>query len=55
VPIIGAPKLTALYSAALSAHGIGALPLDATVLTIAGLHALASPDIDAERQRVTTH
>lgn len=41
VPIIGAPKLTALYSSALAAHGIGALPLDATALTIAGLNALA--------------
>lgn len=43
VPIIGAPKLTALYSSALAAHGIGALPLDATALTIAGLNALAHP------------
>lgn len=43
VPIIGAPKLTALYSNALAAHGIGALPLDATALTIAGLNALAHP------------
>jgi 2-dehydro-3-deoxygalactonokinase len=43
VPIIGAPKLTALYSSALAAHGVGALPLDATALTIAGLNALAHP------------
>ena len=43
VPIVGAPKLTALYSSALAAHGIGALPLDATALTIAGLNALAHP------------
>lgn len=40
VPIIGAPQLAALYSAALSAHGIDAEPLDATALTIAGLNAL---------------
>jgi 2-dehydro-3-deoxygalactonokinase len=43
VPIIGAAKLTALYSTALAAHGIGALPLDATALTVAGLHVLAHP------------
>lgn len=41
VPIIGAPKLAALYRAALSAHGIEAVPLDATELTVAGLNALA--------------
>ena len=48
VPIVGAPKLTSLYSTALQAHGIGALPLDATALTIAGLHALAEQDLSAE-------
>src|SRR5690606_28165274 len=32
VPIIGAPKLAALYSIALSAHGISTMPLDATDL-----------------------
>lgn len=41
VPIIGAPKLAALYSAALAAHGINSYALDATVLTVAGLTALA--------------
>jgi 2-dehydro-3-deoxygalactonokinase len=41
VPIIGAPKLAALYRAALAAHGIDAFPLDATALTVAGLTALA--------------
>jgi 2-dehydro-3-deoxygalactonokinase len=55
VPIIGAPKLTALYSTALAAHGIGALPLDATALTIAGLDALAHPESTAEAHRVTAH
>lgn len=45
VPIIGAPKLAELYGAALAAHGIETLPLDATELTIAGLNALAHPDI----------
>jgi 2-dehydro-3-deoxygalactonokinase len=52
VPIVGAPKLTALYSTALAAHGIGALPLDATALTIAGLHALAESELPAERHHV---
>lgn len=42
VPIIGAPKLAAFYSAALAAHGIQSLPLDATELTVAGLNALAN-------------
>jgi 2-dehydro-3-deoxygalactonokinase len=41
VPIIGAPKLAALYSAALAAHGINSFALDATALTVAGLTALA--------------
>jgi 2-dehydro-3-deoxygalactonokinase len=41
VPIIGAPKLATLYSAALAAHGINSFPLDATALTVAGLTALA--------------
>ncbi len=41
VAIIGAPKLAELYSAALAAHGINSFALDATVLTIAGLTALA--------------
>lgn len=41
VPIVGAPKLAALYSAALACHGIDAVPLDATALTVAGLTALA--------------
>jgi 2-dehydro-3-deoxygalactonokinase len=45
VPIIGAPKLAEFYGAALAAHGIETLPLDATELTIAGLNALAHPDI----------
>ena len=45
VPIIGAPKLAELYGAALAAHGIETRPLDATELTIAGLNALAHPDI----------
>lgn len=45
VPIIGAPKLAELYGIALAAHGIETLPLDATELTIAGLNALAHPDI----------
>src|SRR5690606_9659072 len=40
VPIIGAPKLAALYGAALSEHGINAVLLDATELTVAGLDAL---------------
>ncbi|MBL8269070.1 2-dehydro-3-deoxygalactonokinase [Steroidobacter sp.] len=48
VPIIGAPRLAALYSSALAAHGIGTLPLDATALTVAGLNALAHPDVIAE-------
>jgi 2-dehydro-3-deoxygalactonokinase len=48
VPIIGAPKLAALYSTALSAHGIHTMPLDATQLTVAGLHALAHPETIAE-------
>jgi 2-dehydro-3-deoxygalactonokinase len=43
VPIIGAPKLAALYSAAMAAHGINSFPLDATALTVAGLTALAQP------------
>jgi 2-dehydro-3-deoxygalactonokinase len=42
VPIVGAPKLTALYSTALAAHGIGALPLDATALTVAGLNLVSA-------------
>ena len=54
VPIIGAPKLTALYSTALAAHGIGALPLDATALTIAGLHMLAESELATEEHRVTS-
>jgi 2-dehydro-3-deoxygalactonokinase len=41
VPIIGAPKLAALYSAALADHGINSFALDATALTVAGLTALA--------------
>jgi 2-dehydro-3-deoxygalactonokinase len=41
VPIVGAPKLAALYSQALSMHGIRAAVLDATELTLAGLNALA--------------
>jgi 2-dehydro-3-deoxygalactonokinase len=41
VPIVGAPKLAALYSAALACHGINAFALDATSLTVAGLTALA--------------
>ena len=41
VPIIGAPKLAALYSAALAAHGINSYALDATALTVGGLTALA--------------
>jgi 2-dehydro-3-deoxygalactonokinase len=41
VPIIGAPKLAALYSAALAAHGINSFALDATALTVGGLTALA--------------
>ena len=41
VPIIGAPKLAELYSAALAAHGVNAFALDATALTVAGLTALA--------------
>lgn len=41
VPIIGAPKLAALYSAALAGHGINSYALDATALTVAGLTALA--------------
>jgi 2-dehydro-3-deoxygalactonokinase len=41
VPIIGAAKLAALYSAALAAHGINSFALDATALTVAGLTALA--------------
>jgi len=41
VPIVGAPKLAALYSAALAAHGINSFALDATALTVAGLTALA--------------
>ncbi|WP_129779867.1 2-dehydro-3-deoxygalactonokinase [Peristeroidobacter soli] len=45
VPIIGAPKLAEFYGIALAAHGIETLPLDATALTIAGLNALAHPDI----------
>jgi 2-dehydro-3-deoxygalactonokinase len=48
VPIIGAPKLAALYSTALSAHGINSMPLDATELTVAGLNALAHPKNLAE-------
>jgi 2-dehydro-3-deoxygalactonokinase len=48
VPIIGAPKLAALYSIALSAHGISTMPLDATDLTVAGLNALAHPDVIPE-------
>ena len=53
VPIIGAPKLSELYSTALAAHGIGALPLDATALTVAGLHMLAHPETAMEEPRVT--
>jgi len=45
VPIIGAPRLAELYGAALAAHGIETLPLDATELTLAGLNTLAHPDI----------
>lgn len=45
VPIIGAPKLAELYAAALAAHGIESVALDATELTIAGLNALAHSDI----------
>ncbi len=45
VPIIGAPKLAALYGLALAAHGIQTRPLDATELTLAGLNALAQPEI----------
>ena len=45
VPIVGAPKLAQLYGAALAAHGIETLSLDATELTIAGLDVLAHPDI----------
>lgn len=41
VPIIGAPRLAALYSAALAGHGIKSFALDATALTVAGLTALA--------------
>lgn len=41
VPIIGAPKLAALYSAALAGHAVNSLALDATALTVAGLTALA--------------
>lgn len=48
VPIIGAPKLAALYSTALAAHGIDAMPLDAGALTLAGLNALAHPATSAE-------
>lgn len=48
VPIIGAPKLAALYRAALSAHGIDAVPLDATEQTVGGLNALAHPKNLAE-------
>ncbi len=48
VPIIGAPKLAALYSTALAAHGVGAMPLDATELTVAGLNALAHSESFAE-------
>ena len=48
VPIIGAPKLAALYGTALSAHGINAVPLDATELTVAGLNALAHSKNSAE-------
>lgn len=44
VPIIGAPKLGALYSAALAAHGINSFALDATALTVAGLTALAQSE-----------
>lgn len=55
VPIVGAPKLTALYSSALAAHGIGAMPLDATALTIAGLHALAETELPAESQHGNQH
>lgn len=55
VPIIGAPKLTALYSTALASHGMGSLPLDAAALTIAGLNALAHPESTAEEPRVTAH
>lgn len=53
VPIIGAPRLTALYSSALAVHGIQALPLDATALTIAGLNALAH--LPSEEHRVIAH
>jgi 2-dehydro-3-deoxygalactonokinase len=45
VPIIGAPRLAELYSAALATHGIETLPLDATEQTIAGLNALAHADL----------
>lgn len=45
LPIVGAPELAALYGAALAAHGIETLPMDATELTIAGLNVLARPDI----------
>ncbi|MDY6947570.1 MAG: 2-dehydro-3-deoxygalactonokinase [Pseudomonadota bacterium] len=48
VPIIGAPKLAALYGMALAAHGIDAVPLDATELTVAGLDALAHSTSSAE-------
>lgn len=41
VPIIGAPRLAALYSTALAVHGINSYALDATALTVAGLTALA--------------
>jgi len=44
VPIIGAPRLAALYSAALAGHGINSFALDATSLTVAGLTALAESD-----------
>jgi 2-dehydro-3-deoxygalactonokinase len=44
VPIICAPKLAELYSAALAAHGINSFALDATALTVAGLTALAQSE-----------
>ncbi|MET0532983.1 MAG: 2-dehydro-3-deoxygalactonokinase [Steroidobacter sp.] len=45
VPIIGAPRLAALYSAALASHGVNSFALDATALTVAGLTALAQSNL----------
>lgn len=41
VPVIGAPKLTALYGLAFGAHGIEVQPCDGAELVLAGLNVLA--------------